>query len=82
MNLHFVRSIRGLQNFLVIPIMNTLAGFMIYIYIYIYISYTIAISHEWQSITCVSYLKTCSIGIRSCVTCAVVKPLQKAKTQT
>ena len=29
MKLHFVRSIRGLQNFLVIPIMNTLAGFMI-----------------------------------------------------
>ena len=29
MNLHFVRSIRGLQNFLAIPIMNTLAGFMI-----------------------------------------------------
>ena len=30
MNLHFVHSIRGLQNFLAIPIMNTLAGFMIY----------------------------------------------------
>ena len=29
MNLHFVRFIRGLQNFLAIPIMNTLAGFMI-----------------------------------------------------
>ena len=29
MKLHFVRSIRGLQNFLAIPIMNTLAGFMI-----------------------------------------------------
>ena len=27
--LHFVRSIRGLQNFLTIPIMNPLAGFMI-----------------------------------------------------
>ena len=26
---HFVRSIRGLQNFLTIPIMNSLAGFMI-----------------------------------------------------
>ena len=38
MKLHFVRSIRGLQNFLAIPIMNPLAGFMIiYIYIYIYI---------------------------------------------
>ena len=36
MKLHFVHSIRGLQNFLAIPIMNTLAGFMIYIYIYIY----------------------------------------------
>ena len=36
MKLHFVRSIRGLQNFLAIPIMNPLAGFMIYIYIYIY----------------------------------------------
>ena len=37
MKLHFVRSIRGLQNFLAIPIMNpaimnTLAGFMIYIF--------------------------------------------------
>ena len=30
MKLHFVRSIRGLQNFLAIPIMNTLAGFMIF----------------------------------------------------
>ena len=29
MKLHFVRSIRGLQNFLTISIMNTLAGFMI-----------------------------------------------------
>ena len=29
MKLHFVRSIRGLQNFLAIPIMNPLAGFMI-----------------------------------------------------
>ena len=29
MKLHFVRSIRGLQIFLAIPIMNTLAGFMI-----------------------------------------------------
>ena len=29
MKLHFVRSIRGLQNFLTITIMNTLAGFMI-----------------------------------------------------
>ena len=29
MKLHFVRSIRSLQNFLAIPIMNTLAGFMI-----------------------------------------------------
>ena len=29
MKLHFVHSIRGLQNFLAIPIMNTLAGFMI-----------------------------------------------------
>ena len=29
MKLHFGRSIRGLQNFLVIPIMNPLAGFMI-----------------------------------------------------
>ena len=29
MKLHFVRSIKGLQNFLAIPIMNTLAGFMI-----------------------------------------------------
>ena len=27
--LRFVRSIRGLQNFLAIPIMNPLAGFMI-----------------------------------------------------
>ena len=27
--LHFVRSGRGLQNFLAIPIMNPLAGFMI-----------------------------------------------------
>ena len=32
MNLHFVRFIRGLQNFLAIPIMNTLAGFMILAY--------------------------------------------------
>ena len=30
MKLHFVRSIRGLQNFLAISIMNPLAGFMIY----------------------------------------------------
>ena len=30
MKLHFVRSIRGLQNFLAIPIMNPLAGFMIH----------------------------------------------------
>ena len=37
MKLHFVRSIRGLQNFLAIPIMNTLAGFMINI-IYIIIN--------------------------------------------
>ena len=29
MILHFVRSIRGLQNFLTIPIMNSLVGFMI-----------------------------------------------------
>ena len=29
MKLYFVRSIRGLQNFLAIPIMNPLAGFMI-----------------------------------------------------
>ena len=29
MKLHFVHSIRGLQNFLAIPIMNPLAGFMI-----------------------------------------------------
>ena len=29
MKLHFVRSIRGLQNFLAIPIMNPLVGFMI-----------------------------------------------------
>ena len=36
MKLHFVRSIRGLQNILAIPIMSPLAGFMIYIYIYIY----------------------------------------------
>ena len=28
MKLHFVRSIRGLQNFLAIPIMNPLMGFM------------------------------------------------------
>ena len=34
MKLHFVRSIRGLQNFLAISIMNPLAGFIIYIYIY------------------------------------------------
>ena len=34
MNLHFVRFIRGLQNFLAIPIMNTLAGFMIQLYAY------------------------------------------------
>ena len=33
MKLHFVRSIRGLQNFLAIPIMNTLAGFMIRSYV-------------------------------------------------
>ena len=47
MNLHFVRSIRGLQNFLAIPIMNTLAGFMIYIYIYIsYIADTNALTNE------------------------------------
>ena len=31
MKLHFVHSIKGLQNFLAIPIMNPLAGFMIYI---------------------------------------------------
>ena len=30
MKLHFVRSIRGLQNFLAINIINTLAGFMIF----------------------------------------------------
>ena len=29
MKLHFVRSNRGLQNFLAIPIMNPLAGFII-----------------------------------------------------
>ena len=29
LKLHFVRSIRGLQFFLTIPIMNPLAGFMI-----------------------------------------------------
>ena len=29
MKLHFVRSIRGLQNFLAIPNMNPLVGFMI-----------------------------------------------------
>ena len=29
MKLHFVRSIKGLQNFLAIPIMSTLAEFMI-----------------------------------------------------
>ena len=29
MKLHFVRSIRGLQNFLAVPIMNPLAGLMI-----------------------------------------------------
>ena len=28
MKLQFVRSFRGLQNFLMIPIMNPLAGFM------------------------------------------------------
>ena len=28
--LHFVCSIRGLPNFLIIPIMNSLAGFMIF----------------------------------------------------
>ena len=28
MKLYFVRSIRGLQNFLAIPIINSLAGFM------------------------------------------------------
>ena len=33
MKLHFVCSIRGLQNFLAIPIMNPLAGFMITTYV-------------------------------------------------
>ena len=36
MKLHFVQSIRCLQNFLAIPIMNPLAGFVIYVYVYMY----------------------------------------------
>ena len=33
MKLHFVRSIRGLQIFVAIPIMNPLAGFVIKFYL-------------------------------------------------
>ena len=54
MKLHFVRSIRGLQNFLAIPIMNPLAGFMIYIYIHIYIyksiKYNVGCLHTEQHV--------------------------------
>ena len=56
MKLHFVRSIRGLQNFLAIPIMNTLAGFIISRYAQVF-----ALSNSSNPLTC----KHCNLVLNS-----------------